>query len=278
MAQEILVAVDFGEATASTVRHVISLARSLDLGVCLLHAIEYVPHEPYLHNAESWGALSEPAREELEAIGDDILSEGVDVRTEAISPGAPVDVIVETADESHVVAVAIGAAQKGLAERIFAGSTAEAVVRRSHTPVFIYHPQDPQALRSILCAIDYSSHSEATLESALVLARAVGVPLKVLHVVPEHRDGAGTADDLAELQEFLEDFESDEVEVTPIILAGDIDEQIRSAAVGSRADMLVVGSHSRGAISELFIGGTTTRMLRSIPCSLLVVKEQPLEL
>lgn len=56
-----------------------------------------------------------------------------------------------------------------------------------------------------------------------------------------------------------------------VIRRGRADEEIAEEVAAWRADLLVVGSHGKGWIDRLLIGGTTERLLNRLPTSLLVV-------
>jgi nucleotide-binding universal stress UspA family protein len=47
---------------------------------------------------------------------------------------------------------------------------------------------------------------------------------------------------------------------------------IVSAAEAEHADMIVVGSHGRGAVGRLFLGSVSEHVVRNAPCPVLVVR------
>ena len=53
---------------------------------------------------------------------------------------------------------------------------------------------------------------------------------------------------------------------------------IVSAAEAERADMIVVGSHGRGAVGRLFLGSVSEHVVRNAPCPVLVVRPRDVPL
>ena len=66
--------------------------------------------------------------------------------------------------------------------------------------------------------------------------------------------------------------------VSFLVWTGDPGDMIVEAAEAEHADMIVVGSHGRGAVGRLFLGSVSEHVVRNAPCPVLVVrpKEGPL--
>jgi nucleotide-binding universal stress UspA family protein len=62
------------------------------------------------------------------------------------------------------------------------------------------------------------------------------------------------------------------VAVSFLIWTGDPGDMIVEAAEAEHADMILVGSHGRGAVGRLFLGSVSEHVVRNAPCPVLVVR------
>jgi nucleotide-binding universal stress UspA family protein len=139
----------------------------------------------------------------------------------------------------------------------------------------------------ILCPIDFSQISGHALDLAIALARRAGAELTVLHVFLSvmPRTGvegldAATAQviDPADLQALRDRAAtlcrpaSDAgVKVDMIIVGGATVPTILDQAAGSKADLIVIGTHGTGGFQHLLLGSVTEKVLRKAPCPVLTV-------
>ncbi len=73
-------------------------------------------------------------------------------------------------------------------------------------------------------------------------------------------------------QELVERGRSAGIEVSYLIWTGDPGDLIVEAALAEHADMVLVGSHGRGAVGRLFLGSVSEHVVRNAPCPVLVVR------
>ena len=136
---------------------------------------------------------------------------------------------------------------------------------------------------SILCSIDFSSHSRHALHLAMALAGRGDGSLRVVHVVDVLLAQAAAitydvarlqSDAAAELRRFVE-AERPAVArwVDPIVEVriGHPHHEILEAAAGHGADLVVMGTHGLGGFRKLFFGSVTERVLRATRVPLLAV-------
>ena len=62
------------------------------------------------------------------------------------------------------------------------------------------------------------------------------------------------------------------MDVSFLVWTGDPGDMIVSAAEAERVDMVLVGSHGRGAVGRLFLGSVSEHVVRHAPCPVLVVR------
>jgi len=144
-------------------------------------------------------------------------------------------------------------------------------------------PDEPRGTGKLLLATDLSEASTAATEEAFSLARRLGAPLLVVSVIdprslllPGGRFGA-RIDQVRERREQLaqalvERGREEGVPVSFLVWSGDPGDMIVEAAEAERVDMIVVGSHGRGAVGRFFIGSVSEHVVRHAPCPVLVVR------
>lgn len=140
-------------------------------------------------------------------------------------------------------------------------------------------------LSSVLVATDFGKASESALEYGRNLARAFGGNLHVLHVVGNVMEAAGAeVFPSPEVQEQVENAArsrlggllTDEDRLVlyakPVVrnAAQPADAIIRYAKE-AHVDLIVVGTHGRGAVAHFFLGSVAETVARSAPCPVLVV-------
>ena len=142
-------------------------------------------------------------------------------------------------------------------------------------------------IRNVLCPVDFSEFSRHAMTHALAIARWYDAQVTALHVIPPiaslipSGDAVGlyppvvfTPDDLrqfeAELEAFIRDCGGDE-SVHAVVAQGSITGEILRAAEGTRADLIVIGTHGRSGFDRLMLGSVTEKMLRKAACPVLTV-------
>jgi nucleotide-binding universal stress UspA family protein len=138
-------------------------------------------------------------------------------------------------------------------------------------------------LQKLLLATDLSEASSSATEQAFELAARLGAALLVVSVIdpgslmlPGGRFRA-RVDQVRERREqqaqaLVERGRQQGIDVSFLVWTGDPGDQIVSAAEAERVDMVLVGSHGRGAMGRLFIGSVSEHVVRNAPCPVLVVR------
>jgi universal stress protein A len=145
------------------------------------------------------------------------------------------------------------------------------------------------ALKKILVATDFSEPSEAALTYGRELARQFGATLLVIHVADDVFAGAAGGDgfvfsdpalqtDVNEAaRKRAEALLSDEDRTmlrarTVIIPSNTPADAIADYAWQAKVELIVIGTHGRGAIAHLFMGSVAERVVRIAPCPVLTVR------
>jgi nucleotide-binding universal stress UspA family protein len=138
-------------------------------------------------------------------------------------------------------------------------------------------------VQKVLLATDLSEASTAATEEALELSSRLGANLLVVSVIdpgslllPGGRYNA-RVDQVRDRREqvaqaLVERGRDAGVPVSFLVWEGDPGDMIVAAAEAEHADMIVVGSHGRGAVGRFFLGSVSEFLVRHAPCPVLVVR------
>jgi nucleotide-binding universal stress UspA family protein len=282
MLQSILLATDFRPASRAAETATVRLAGLFGSHVALMHVLEPLP--PWssmrgLQRERTLGPLGEAAAR--------LTAAKVAVCEQFLIEGQPADTIVRQARQSNADLIVIGAGERTAANHFRAGPVAEAVVQHATTPVLAVRPEGPEfQLRTILCPVDGSAAGRHGLENAVRLGRTCGARVIAVTVVPEVSwlsaatvSGVllGAKEEYARM--WREEFDAlvhaidwSGVSWSPDVRYGKPHHEIAASVQDHDADLIVMGSTGRSDLARTLLGSTTRRVLRDLPCSLLVVK------
>jgi len=142
------------------------------------------------------------------------------------------------------------------------------------------------AVRNILVAMDFSEPSGVALAYGRDLARNYNARLHVIHVVDDllTRYSSEIAFAAPSVQADLENAGRRDLEarlnredhtqlnvVTVVTTAVNIAEAVCDYARDNCIDLIVTGTHGRGAVKHLLMGSVAERVVRTAPCPVLTV-------
>lgn len=142
------------------------------------------------------------------------------------------------------------------------------------------------ALRNILVATDFSEPSSVAMAYGRDLARNYNARLHVIHVVEDvmlrYSSEVGVAlpalkEDLVkaarkELESRLTDEDREQLKAVPVLDTGaNISASICDYAKTNAIDLIITGTHGRGAVQHFLMGSVAERVVRTAPCPVLTV-------
>ncbi|HJZ55411.1 MAG TPA: universal stress protein [Gemmataceae bacterium] len=277
MLRSILLATDYRLSSQGAAEATVRLATTFGSRVTALHVREEFltwPVSPF---------------ENQDRLTEQLVAQKVNLNEFLLHAGPPADTVVRKAQELEVDLLVIGAGEKVRDGQLVVGPVAESILERAAPPVLALNPHGPRlAFQSILCPVDHSRVSRRALEDGIQLARALGGRLIVLSVIPDVSWLTAAAETgqlsaaklehegkwVKEFDEFLATVSFDGVEWERDLRHGIPHEQITAAAQERGADLLVMGATGRTGLVRVLLGSVTRRVLRQLPCSLLLVKDQ----
>jgi len=188
--------------------------------------------------------------------------------------GRAAPAIVSFAGKTNADLIVMGTQGRRGAGKIFFGSTAEGVLRRSRIPVLAIPPGRPRpserriAARRLVGAIELGPHSRTDARRIAAAAAALGAPLMLLHVVPvtagprwfgpqlERHDRSRLAAAQAKLSSLAAS-----VEAQGRVVLGRPSEEIPAAALDARAGAIALILRRGHGMFAPRQGTTTYRVL-----------------
>lgn len=131
----------------------------------------------------------------------------------------------------------------------------------------------------ILAATDLSTRSSRALRRAGLLAQSSGAELTLVHVVDDDQPPALIEIETREVERILLEQISAVPELRgircrPAVVAGDAFDGILRTAGSTGADLIVMGSHRKQLLRDIFVGTTIERVIRTGPYPVLMVNDE----
>lgn len=130
-----------------------------------------------------------------------------------------------------------------------------------------------------LTATDFSTRSNRALRQAGLLAHAQNAELHLVHVVDDDQPEELVRMEKAEAQRILLEQtnsmpELRGVQCRPLVITGDPFDGILRSAADIRADLIVMGSHRKQLLLDIFVGTTIERVVRQGRSPVLMVNNE----
>lgn len=138
-------------------------------------------------------------------------------------------------------------------------------------------------IKKMMCATDFSDFSDHALSYSLALARDFGARLYVCHVIDltsasiygeafmafEEQQNRIREHAVHDLERVIGD---QPVEWEPVILTGHAAGEITAFAEEKGMDLVISATHGRSGLKRFVLGSVTERLMRTLPCPLLVAR------
>lgn len=137
--------------------------------------------------------------------------------------------------------------------------------------------------KQILCATDFSDFSNHAIPYGVALAKEFKAKLFLCHVIDlssaaiygeavlalEEQQKRMSRHAQAEMAKLMS---KQSIEWEPLITVGNAAHEIARLAAHRKIDITIASSHGRAGLKRLILGSVTERLMRTLPCPLLVVR------
>lgn len=207
--------------------------------------------------------------------------------------GKASDIIVREAQNKAVELIMLGSRERKSLFDIYLGGNTESVLHRSDKSVLVVKSDKIRNTRKILVAYDFSEHCEKAIEWGERLASSLRCEVHLVNVLACFYEGfyINNSFDISQ-SEFMQDKIREGKEsvnarlearlkfakfkakdsIVAIDKTGDAAQIIADHAHQNEFDLIIAGSHQRGAIGEFFMGSVVNQLLKKSSVSVLVAK------
>jgi len=216
--------------------------------------------------------------------------------TVVAEPCLPGSQIPRIATEKHCSLIVVGSHGHNLVGEIFLGGTATEILHQTTKPILVIHLKEDKDMglavcvgkkrdfrRHVLYATDFSDHAERAFDYVSKVVECGALRVTLLHVQDKARLGTHLKDQLGEFNEIdrqrlealkkrLENIGNAQIDVK--IPYGSPTEEILKQAKTGEASLVVMGSHGRGFVSELFLGSVSHNVARHSEVPVLLIPGQ----
>lgn len=256
----------------------------------IVHAFRWPLTELTQLRTEVMVLSEDPFRDEYQKLVDDLVVEcrplagGNEVRGEVVT-GEPVDVLTRLGANANLLV--LGSSGHGAVHQVLLGSTSAELVRSVAAPVVVVRDTDqPARRRRVVVGVDGSDTSAKAVDFAYDFATRHNADLVAVHAwsdLPLDALGAVgewnvdwdeiTGQARVALSEALAGHSAryPDVRVHPVVTMSKPAEALLEQ--GDNADMVVVGSHGRGAVRRMLLGSVSQAVLHYAKCPVAVVRQ-----
>jgi nucleotide-binding universal stress UspA family protein len=289
--KHVLVATDLSAGSDEALRRASEYARLMDAKLTALHVVpDYIRANPLFpqgstEDIDTEVDLEKRGLDDLAARVSEVTFRLEDEVTLAVRIGAADVEAVRYAEKHDVDVIVVGATGRTGLSRLLLGSVAERIVRYAHCPVLVARATTARGV--VLAATDLSQAALAAVERARSEASFHQAKLELMHVIDfaplAWQAAAGPLggfgmpippekmDEMRRLAvEALRALGGPDAGVH--VTEGSPRRAIVARAEEVHADLVVVGTHGRTGLARMALGSVAETVVRSAPCSVLVVR------
>ena len=214
-------------------------------------------------------------REWLEGRAARLRGPALQVEVRVRAAGSPAEGIIATSNEAHADLIVLGSRSHNLASRLFLGSVARDMVRKTPVPLLlewlepIGHGAAPgcaavcvDTLRHVLLATDLSKHAGAAENAAVALAPNAQRVDCLAVLTPDAIDATPALPLMASaaLGALVGRIEAAGSHGDALVIEGDPHEMIARVAQDRDCSLIVCGKHGQHWVQSMVIGSTALRL------------------
>lgn len=281
MLYKILVPVDLTEVSELGVLSAREIAKRFSGRVSLLYVLEPlkdIPFDIFEEEKEAIKSLRERLRTEAEnklrEYATSLQTEGIQVDYKVLE-GDDTEVILDYSQKIESDILIMPSHRKTKIELQAVGSVSLRVASRSLRSVLILKQKPLTEIRNILVNYDFLPSSIMALKKAVLLAKAFGCKITVLHIDnDEHHTHLKSVYQkvLEKKHKLLEEIKNEhkDIEVETILQKGNPKEEVLKMIDKNSYDLIVMGRRNVTDKSRVFLGSLSLEVLKNSPVSVLI--------
>ncbi len=281
--RKLMVAVDFSKSSTAALAFAEDVAMVYGSELVLAHVVSVVvASSPDIGAIYIKPEVGQAIKEDMDKLANQLIQRGIKART-ILEEGLVADILEEIVQREKPDLLVAGTHGAHGLERLIIGSTAEAILRKVTCPVLTIGPSCKRitrknlAFQTILYATVLQHPSEAALQYAASLTRAMHAHVELVHAIEEVHDMSRREVDI-ELQsqvDMLADaLRGSDGKVSAHRVYGEPVEAIIHRAVKTAADLIVLGVERGRPLASFLPAGIAYRLICSAPCPVLTVMKE----
>jgi nucleotide-binding universal stress UspA family protein len=294
--KRLLVTTDFSEASRQAFPWAVELGKQFGATITLAYVFPTaLPVElSQIGIIFEQKRLAGEAKARLDRFREAELPASLPVET-VVLEGRPAHEITRFAKESGTDLIVTSTHGHTGFKHLWSGSTAERIVREAPCPVLVVREQPVPVsfpgdvlcrFHQILLPTDFSEASRPALHYAAAFAQPCNSEVTLIHVIepPPYPEFGYAHVPLKEarlkqavtskLNVSCRELSQGGIRASQVIRTGSAFREISEQAREQSADLIVIGTHGRGAIAHALLGSTAERVVRHAPCPVLVVRQR----
>lgn len=282
--RKILLATDLSARCDRALDRAAALAKAWQAPLIAVHALEEFDSALSEHPPlPSWRRPPDSVQLAARRLRRDIGNIDIGV-TVLIERGDPAEAIARAAETEGAGLIVTGVARDEMLGRFVLGNTVDRLLRHTAIPVLVVKNRPHAAYRNILMAIDFSAASRHALQTAMALFpgqaftvfHACEAPMAGIAANPgryEEQSREAAAGEWAAFVAALDVTDERRRGLRALIEYGQPAPLLREYVPERDVDLVVLGTHGRGALMDMLIGSVAKQILAEVPCDTLVVRE-----
>ena len=284
--KKLLFVTKFNDLSFNALQSILALQQSALNHVVLVHVIErekIAMHRGLGYQKSEEVRLRETANIRFIDWAETLFEQGMEVGV-YIVVGNLISKVIEAANKEAADLIVIGRSRKRFLEQLYSGSDVTELIRRTATPVLVYTPPRDKIdvldkpFERLLWATDWSPASQRAEKYLLGFKSIIG-KVSVVHVANEKDLKSTSAMAVqklrkqcrAKLDTLVDRLEANQIEARAHVYIGDPVEEIQQAAQDTQATMIVLGSSSKSAWKERWLGSITQAIAEGSECPTFIV-------
>jgi len=283
-----VVGVDFSDCSRCALEQAVRLTRWNEASLSVIHVMDSAALDNSMASLppelDEWRRLHR--EHAIRRLADWTKEAGApDGHSREVMNGAPLELLLQESRTRRVELLVLGITGDSLLP-YGAGTLATKCLRKSATKVLLVKQTHPRPFRRIVACVDFSETAKEVVKHALRVAGQDQAELHFLHVIQtewHHWTSPAKLSALADfekncraiLENNLRQFAAVPAETPALCSVAQAKTHGHGIAEYCRsvdADLVILGTRGRTTLKYILLGSTVERLLKEIPCSVLVVR------